>query len=89
MPLIKSYKNWNQNSEEPIVEDDTCVSTLDDSDDEGEDLMESDEEEESESETEEDRSFIDDEALEDQGASFYRGVRSWTWREGRERVFGY
>ena len=69
--IDQKLQELKQKSEEPIVEDDTCVSTLDDSDDEGEDLMESDEEDENESDTEEDRSFIDDEALEDQGVSFY------------------
>ena len=58
------------------------MSTLEDSDDEGEDLMESDEEEESESETEEDRAFIDDEVVEDQGVSFYRVFDRE--REGKE-----
>ena len=49
-------------------------STQEDSDDEGEDLMDTDdEEEEIESETEEDRAFIDDD-VEEQGASFYRAL---------------
>ncbi|CAH3175433.1 unnamed protein product [Porites evermanni] len=49
--------------------------TQEDSDDEGEDLMDTDneEEEEIESETEEDRVFIDDD-VEEQGASFYRAL---------------
>ena len=49
--------------------------TQEDSDDEGEDLMDTDyeEEEEIESETEEDRGFIDDD-VEEQGASFYRAL---------------
>ena len=48
--------------------------TQEDSDDEGEDLMDTDDEEEDiESETEEDRVFIDDD-VEEQGASFYRAL---------------
>ena len=49
--------------------------TQEDSDDEGEDLMDTDDEEEEdiESETEEDRAFIDDD-VEEQGASFYRAL---------------
>ncbi|KAL9973270.1 hypothetical protein ACROYT_G019700 [Oculina patagonica] len=44
-----------------------------DSDDEGEDLMDTDDEEEDiESETEEDRAFIDNEVEEEEGLSFYR-----------------
>ncbi|KAL9961202.1 hypothetical protein ACROYT_G030103 [Oculina patagonica] len=46
------------------------------SDDEGEDLMETDvdEDEEIEAETEEDRAFLDDEVEEEQGPSFYRAL---------------
>ena len=57
-------------SRDKTVED----STQEDSHDEGEDLMDTDdEEEEIESETEEDRVFIDDD-VEEQGASFYRAL---------------
>ena len=50
-----------------------------DSDDEGEDLMDTDDEDEDiESETEEDREFLDDEEIEEQGASFLPGLRSRT-----------
>ena len=47
-----------------------------DSDDEGEDLMDTDDEEEEdiESETEEDRAFLDDKVESEQGASFYRAL---------------
>ena len=45
------------------------------SDEEGEDIMETDSEEELESETEEDREFLDDdEEVEEQGPSFYRAL---------------
>lgn len=80
--IDQKLQKLKQKSEEPTLEDDTCVSTLEDSDDEGEDLMESHEEEESESETEEDRAFIDDEVVEDQGASCYRVFDRE--REGKE-----
>ena len=67
--IDQKLEELKQKSEEPTTE----IETQEDSDDEGEDLMESDgEEEEGESETEEDRAFIDDEVAEDQGASFYR-----------------
>lgn len=67
--IDQKLEELKQKSEEPTTE----IETQEDSDDEGEDLMESDgEEEESECETEEDRAFIDDEVAEDQGASFYR-----------------
>ena len=51
----------------------TDVRPEEDSDEEGEDIMESDDEEDIESETEEDRALIDDD-VEEQGASFYRAL---------------
>ena len=55
-----------------------------DSDDEGEDIMETDNEEEDiESETEEDRAFLDDE-VEEQGPSFYRALDNRREKQRKE-----
>ena len=72
--IDKKLQDLQQNSEQQSGESGTDVSVQEDSDDEGEDLMDADdEEEEIESETEEDRAFIDDD-VEEQGASFYRAL---------------
>ena len=57
----------------PNDQNEQHTSEEEDSDDEGEDLMETDDEEEEEIESEtEDRAFLDDEELEEEGPSFYR-----------------
>ena len=74
--LDQQLQDLQQKSEscEPSRENRLEDSTQEDSDNEGEDLMDTDdEEEEIESETEEDRAFIDDD-VEEQGASFYRAL---------------
>lgn len=68
--LLDRY-NYRLSSLQPQLET-RQQRTADDSDDEGEDLIDKDEEEEDiESETEEDRAFIGDD-VEEKGASFYR-----------------
>ncbi|CAH3180090.1 unnamed protein product, partial [Porites lobata] len=71
--IDQKLEEIKQKSEKQTGESGTDVSVQEDSDDEGEDLMETDDEEENiESETEEDRAFLDDEVESEQGASFYR-----------------
>ena len=59
----------------PTRQKDRGGNVQEDSDDEGEDLMDTDDEiEDSDSETEEDRVFINDEVEGEQGLSFYRAL---------------
>ena len=72
--IDQKLKDLQQKSEASDPSKTNPVENLnqEDSDDEGEDLMDTDNEEEDiESETEEDRAFVDDD-VEEQGASFYR-----------------
>ncbi|KAJ7371340.1 hypothetical protein OS493_026440 [Desmophyllum pertusum] len=74
--IYEKLEETKQRSEiqEPTAVSNTDVNIQEDSDSEGEDLMETDdEEEEIQSETEEDRTFLDDE-VEEQGPSFYRAL---------------
>ena len=73
--IDQKLEEIKQKSEQQSGESGTNVSVQEDSNDEGEDLMETDDEEEDiESETEEDRAFLDDEVESEQGASFYRAL---------------
>ena len=64
----------------PTTESNIDLSAQEDSGDEGEDLMETDEEEDIESETEEDRAFLDDEVEEGARSFFLPSFRSRTRR---------
>ena len=72
--IDQKLEEIKQKSDQATAVSNVDVSAQEDSEDEGEDLMETDDEEEDiKSETEEDRAFLDD-AVEEQGPSFYRAL---------------
>ena len=72
--IDEKLEQLKQTVPRPTTESNIDLGAQEDSGDEGEDLLETDEEEEDiESETKEDRAFLDDE-VEEQGPSFYRAL---------------